>query len=222
MKNLFLVLVLAICCDACAQDKHKAAASFDPVLAAQLDSIFTDDQQGRMLVEPVERQKGFDSKEVKEMWAEINRKDSINVIKVCNILDTRGWPGPDVVSLTGAQALFLVIQHANIRIQEKYQPMMRDAVKDHRAQPSALALLEDRVALREGRKQIYGSQVGMDNGKYYLSPLEDPDHVDERRASVGLQPLANYLAHWNLVWDVEVYKKQLPQIEKLEKEQRIK
>jgi hypothetical protein len=43
--------------------------------------------------------------------------------------------------------------------------------------------------------------------------LADPDHVDERRASVGLQPLAAYVEHWKITWDVEAYKKQLPELE---------
>lgn len=46
------------------------------------------------------------------------------------------------------------------------------------------------MALGEGRKQTYGSQIGFDEStnKYYVLPLEDPDRVDQRRASVGLRP----------------------------------
>jgi hypothetical protein len=73
-----------------------------------------------------------------------------------------------------------------------------------------LALLEDRVALREGRKQIYGSQVGTDTvtRKNYLLPLEDPDNVDARRAKVGLGSLADYLKSFDIEWNVDEYKKQ--------------
>ncbi len=39
---------------------------------------------------------------------------------------------------------------------------MREAVKKGNANSSSLALLEDRVALRKGEKQIYGSQIGRD------------------------------------------------------------
>ena len=203
-------------------NKDKAEAGLDKVLVAELDSIIQDDQQGRMESEGLEKKYGYDSKEVKELWKSINEKDSINLIKVCRILDTRGWLGPDVVGQQGSQALFLVIQHADTKTQQKYLPMMREAVKNGKAQASALALLEDRVALREGRRQIYGSQVAMDKGTYYLSPLEDPDNVDKRRAAVGLGPLAEYVQHWNMKWDVEAYKKQLPEIEQKEKAMRNK
>jgi hypothetical protein len=47
-------------------------------------------------------------------------------------------------------------------------------------------------------------------------PLADPDNVDKRRAEVGLTPLAEYVKHWGIKWDVDDYKKQLPAIEKRE------
>ncbi|HMC97678.1 MAG TPA: DUF6624 domain-containing protein, partial [Flavobacteriales bacterium] len=123
--------------------------------------------------------------------------------------------GADIVGRTGNSTLFLVIQHADIATQEKYLPMMREAVAKGNAEASSLALLEDRVLIRHGERQLYGSQVARDKdtGDAYLSPLEDPDHVDERRTTMGLGPLAGYLMNWNMEWDVEAYKKQLPLIE---------
>ena len=195
-------------------NKEKAEANLDKTLVATLDSIFNDDQNGRQQLKEVESNYGVDSKELKAHWKMISEKDSINLIKVKTILDTRGWLGEDVVGEQGNTTLFLVIQHSDIKTQEHYLPMMRQAVKNGKAKGSSLALLEDRVALRQGRMQIYGSQINRDikTQSYYVSPLEDPDNVDKRRAEVGLQPLAEYLLNWNLVWDVEQYKKDLPGI----------
>lgn len=197
-------------------NKERLEINYDKPLVAKLDSIFAEDQGLRHESDAVEAQYGRDSKEMKAHWRRIWLADSLNEIKVTRILDERGWLGPDVVGPTGSSALFLVIQHANIATQEKYLPMMREAVKAGRASGNNLALLEDRVLMRNGNRQIYGSQIGRDpeSGEHFLSPLEDPDHVDERRASVGLGPIADYLMHWNLVWDVEAYKKQLPELEK--------
>jgi len=93
--------------------------------------------------------------------------------------------------------------------------MPRTAVKEKKAFPAKLALMEARVALAEGRRQVYGSQLSSDPkaGGLYVRPLEDPDHVDERRAALGLGTMAGYLQHWNLAWDVEAYKKQLTSLE---------
>jgi len=92
--------------------------------------------------------------------------------------------------------------------------MMRKAVKKGNARVSELAFLEDRVALRQGRKQIYGSQMGRDKetGEYFVLPLIDPGNVDKRRAKIGLEILANYLENWDLIWDIEKHKKRTAQI----------
>ena len=128
---------------------------------------------------------------MKAHWETINEKDARNLIKIQKILDEKGWLGQDVIGGRGNMTLFLVIQHAPIEIQEKYLPMMREAVKKNNAQPSSLALLEDRIALRTGKRQIYGSQIGRnpETGEFYVSPIENPEKVDERRAKVGLGTL---------------------------------
>lgn len=145
----------------------------------------------------------------------ISEKDSINLFQVKQILDQYGWLGADVVSDQGNSTLFLVIQHSDLATQEKYLPMMREAVKNGKAAGSSLALLEDRVALGQGKRQIYGSQISRDpeTQEYYISPLEDPDNVDKRRAEVGLGPLSEYVIHWQIKWDIEKYKKDLPKLE---------
>jgi hypothetical protein len=56
-------------------------------------------------------------------------------------------------------------------------------------------MLTDRVAVTEGRHQTYGTQVAdVVDGRPVLWPVADPDRLDERRATVGLEPLASHLA----------------------------
>lgn len=197
------------------QNKDKYEVNFNKPLVAQLDSIHIEDQKYRQQIDEIEKKFGLNSKEVKAQWTIINKKDSMNLVKVKAILDKYGWLGEDVVGKQGNSTLFLVIQHSNQKDQEKYLPMMRDAVKTGKANGSSLALLEDRIALRQGKKQIYGSQIGRDpdTNLHYVLPLEDPDNVDKKRAEVGLQPLAEYINYWQIKWDVEQYKKDLPTIE---------
>lgn len=180
-----------------------------------LDAVYNSDQKYRNQIGGIEKNHGRDSDEIKAHWDLINRTDSINLIKVKTILDQQGWLGPDAIGTKGNSALFLVIQHADIETQLQYLPMMRAAVKTGDAQASSLALLEDRVALRQGRRQIYGSQIARDQetGDYYVSPLDDPDSVDERRAEVGLGPLEAYLDLWDIKWDVDTHVKRTQNIE---------
>jgi hypothetical protein len=197
------------------QNKDKAEANLNKPLVATLDSIYVEDQSYRKQIDGIEKKYGWESKEMKDHWKIINKKDSINLIKVKSILEKYGWLGADVVGGKGNSTLFLVIQHSDQATQEKYLPMMREAVKNGKAQGSSLALLEDRVALGQGKRQIYGSQIGRDPKTqiYYVSPLEDPENVDRRRAEVGLGPLSEYVSRWQIKWNVEQYKKDLPKLE---------
>ena len=196
-------------------NKLKAEEKLNKNLVAILDTIYKEDQEYRQLIYKIEGKYGYDSNQAKAHWKIINQKDSVNLIKVEKILNLHGWLGPDSIGEKGNITLFLVIQHSNLKVQKKYLPMLRDAVKKGNAKPSNLALLEDRVALDQGKKQIYGSQIGFDNekGEYFLLPLYDPDNVDIRRAKVGLEKLHIYVSQWGIIWDVEKYKKQLQEIE---------
>jgi hypothetical protein len=200
-------------------NKDKAEVNLNKILAHKLDSILEEDQSGRLQTDEIEQKYGRDSKEMNALWRSIGYKDSLNEIAVMEILDKYGWLGPEAVGQNGNSALFLVIQHADLNVQEKYLPMMREAVKNGKARGSSLALLEDRVALRQGKDQMYGSQIGIDpeTEKYYVLPLMDPDNVNKRRAEVGLPPIQEYINHWNIKWDVEQYKKDLPELRKLNK-----
>ncbi len=194
-------------------------AQLNKPVAAKLDSIYSDDQKYRMQFDSMMNKFGLQSKELHSLIVLMNQQDSINVVKVTTLLDKYGWLGADSIGTKGNYTLFLVIQHGNQAIQEKYLPMLQAAVKKGNAKGSELALLEDRVLLGQGKMQLYGSQISMDNQtqQYYVSPLADPENVDKRRAAVGLEPLAAYVKDWQIKWDVAQYKKDLPKYIELEK-----
>jgi hypothetical protein len=183
-------------------NKVVAEAGYNMPLVKQLDSIYRDDQSDRLKLDSVNKKFGYNSKEMDALQYSMGQKDSINVIKVKAILDNYGWLGANEVGRRGNLCLFIVIQHADQEDQKKYLPMMREAVKGGKAEPANLALLEDRVALEDGKKQIYGSQIAMDTktSKYYINPIEDESNVNNRRAAVGLEPLEYYVAQWGIVY----------------------
>ncbi len=188
----------------------KMAAGYDKSLYETLNAVYDEDQKYRLQSNEIEKKYGINSREMEQLWETIDRTDAENLKKVTKILDENGWLGADKIGYKATRTLFLVIQHARPKIQEKYLPIMREAVKNGKANASSLALLEDRVALSQGRKQIYGSQLFTDNtGKTTLQPIEDPDNVDKRRRSVGLGSLKNYLLNFGIVWNLEEFKKSL-------------
>jgi len=194
-------------------------ANYDKPLQKELLEIFKEDQDIRNQYVSAQKKYGYQGKEMDSLGKIMILKDSLNLIKLVKILDEKGWVGKDKVGQQANQTLFLVIQHSDLKVQQKYLPMMREAVKKGNANAGSLALLEDRIALREGRKQIYGSQIGTNpvTKTQYVLPLEDPDNVDKRRTEVGLGTLADYVKNWNITWNVEQYKKDLPEIEEMSK-----
>jgi hypothetical protein len=73
-------------------------------------------------------------------------------------------------------------------LQKKNLALFKD---DPKLYPSAqAAMLEDRILVFSGKKQIYGTQMDWDeNGLMNPFPIEDPETIDERRDVVGLEPL---------------------------------
>jgi hypothetical protein len=181
-------------------NKEKAEAKLNKPLAALLDTIYNEDQLDRLNIDSIANQFGWQSKQMDSLSRKIGYQDSVNLIKVKNIIDNYGWLGPDVVGEQGATTIFLVIQHADSLTQVTYVPKMREAVKNGKAKPQHLALLEDRILTNQGKEQIYGSQLRRNeqSGKFEFFPIQDEANVNKRRASVGLQPLEEYAKHFGI------------------------
>jgi hypothetical protein len=132
-----------------------------------------------------------------EEWKKQSEIDVANMKRLAEIIGSHGWPG---LRFAGAasQTAFMVLQHADHDSQRKYLPLVRDAVKRHEAVGSELAMIEDRVRVADGKPQLYGTQLV---GKPLdFAPIEDEAHVDERRRSVGLPPMAEYANMFGLTY----------------------
>ncbi len=182
-----------------------------------LDSIDVEDQRFRNQLNEVAEKHGGKSSEMKLLMDSMRRADSSNMLVVRHIIDIYGWPGVEQIGATANETLFMVIQHASLTMQKKYLPIMKDAVASGNAKASSLGLLIDRIELKEGRMQVYGTQVSwnMATDEYYLLPLIDPDNVDKRRREIGMVPIEQYLRECNLIWDIEAYKKDIHSLKKV-------
>ncbi len=131
---------------------------------------------------------------------EVNAIDKRLLQRLEAIIAHYGWP---TISLVGKEAsgnAFLIIQHADLEYQKKYFPLLKEAAAKNEARKSEIAMLEDRILMREGKRQIYGSQLrsNPNTGKLELYPIEDEENVDARRASVELMPMKEYMKHFKL------------------------
>ncbi|HET8624943.1 MAG TPA: DUF6624 domain-containing protein [Gemmatimonadales bacterium] len=106
------------------------------------------------------------------------------------------WAGPGVhlAGEDGAEAAWRVLQHAigSPALQRECLPLLEAAAARGDVPASYPALLADRIAFCERRPQRYGTQFDWDrDGHMSVWPIADPETVDQRRAVVGLPPLAD-------------------------------
>lgn len=176
----------------------------DKPLKEKLEEIYVKDQMLRQLYQHAEEKFGRDSEEMQYFWQLVGEQDSINEQAVIAIIDERGWVGKSVVGGKANMVLWLVIQHAPLATQEKYLPMLKASVLKGESSGSHLALLEDRILMRNGKPQTYGSQITMDEatGKQIVYEIKDPAYVNQRRAEVGLGPIQDYVKRWGIEWTV--------------------
>ena len=121
--------------------------------------------------------------------------DADNTAWLKGVLDEVGWPGKSMVGEEAAHATWLLAQHADkdLPFQRRCLALLMQAAAEGEASPSDAARLTDRVRLAEGKSQVYGTQMVARHGRYEAPRLGDPNRVDERRAAMGLEPLADQI-----------------------------
>jgi len=131
------------------------------------------------------------------------------------LLDKYGWPSATEVTEYAAAGAALIINHADHALRVKYFPMLEKAFKKGEAQPLRYAKMKDRLLIEEGKKQLYGTQTRYVNMHPVLYAIKDPQHVDKRRAEVGLGLLKPYLKKkFNIDWNLEEQIKRSKEFEK--------
>ncbi len=108
------------------------------------------------------------------------------------IIDTIGYPTIDKVGKEASEAAWLVIQHAigQPAFMKKSLKLLEVAVHESKANPRNLAYLTDRIAVFEGKPQLYGTQFDWDeNGELSPHLFDDLTKVNQRRKSIGLNTL---------------------------------
>lgn len=178
---------------------QKEGNTVNESLKAELELILKKDQEDRIMADSIEKKFGSQSSELLMLYERMLLKDSLNQQRITAIIDQYGWPGKSLVGKEASLAVFLVIQHASLEIQKKYLPQFRESVTKGESSSSNLAYLEDRILMREGKPQLYGTQVITDNtGQKKFYNIYDEVNVDERRLKIGLGPLADYGKRFNI------------------------
>lgn len=164
--------------------ERKRTAQLDPSLRNELLARAAADQLARS---PQPGQGSAD------MAARMRAVDHANTRWLAAVLDRTGWPGRNVAGDDGAQAAWMLAQHADDdpAFQRRALGLLAGAAARGDASLVQLAYLTDRVLVSENRPQRYGTQYrGTGDGNAALFPAESPGQLDLRRRRVGLPPLA--------------------------------
>ena len=110
------------------------------------------------------------------------------------IVDEVGWPTKSAVGTDGTQAAWLLLQHADLDVafQRRCLKLMEAERERGEVFTQNLAYLTDRVRVNEGKKQEYGTQFYVVDGKQQPRPIRDAKNVDMRREKMGLSTLEEY------------------------------
>jgi rubrerythrin len=166
--------------------------------------------QGFMYVGNIERKKYmqnggyFSTAAIYPILAMEEKNHKENNEKLFELLDKNGWPTASNVTEYAAAGAALIINHTNYEIRSKYFPMLEKAFKEGEAQPLRYAKMRDRLLVEEGKEQLFGTQWKFENSKRLPHPIKEPEHVDQRRAEIGLGPLSIYLKErFDIEWNIE-------------------
>lgn len=120
--------------------------------------------------------------------------DAAHVARLKEIVHAKGWPAPELVGARAASAAVLTVQYAGhdpAFMGEAIEHLM-PLVEQGKIHGGYVAVLSDRLAVYEGRHQLYGTQMKVAPDAYGApiilpaTPIEDPAHLDARRTAMGL------------------------------------
>ena len=150
-----------------------------------IEWIFERDQYDRMLWSQAANRRHESPVRVERLARRAMDTDSTNLEMVTRILAETGYPSKSRVGDFASQTVWLVIQHSDLEVQKQYLPQLETAARNGDLPPAMIAALKDRIDVREGRPQKYGTQLGPEG----LCPLLDASRVNEWRKEAGLPPI---------------------------------
>lgn len=158
-----------------------------------------------VLLNELLRRKDLDqqrSKRNKADWALQREVDSLNQIWLDSVVQKKGWLTEPMVGVAGANAAWLIVQHAdnNIAFQKSCLALMKKKIRIGEIPLSQYAYLYDRVEINSCHRQVYGTQYAAiyDSGHRVKSiefkPIKESAFVDKRRKYMRMVSLEKYRA----------------------------
>lgn len=203
-----VALAAALAFTACGDDERtgsggdlaaEATTPWTPELAEELRAMGVVDQEVRQ---------GLGSETVADtaFMGRMVRADSAHSRRLRELIEKHGWPRSSDIGREAAQAALLIVQHTPFEDwQRRMLPYVEQAVGAGDLEGQDYAILYDRVQMKLGRPQRFGTQLSStEDGGLRLYSLENPAALDSLRAELSLPPLEEYLQIVEEAYGMEV------------------
>ncbi len=143
---------------------------------------------------------GRDSSEAASVGEKIGACHERQLSRLKSIVDAHGWPSTTMVGAAAASHAICLLPFSDGKFKRRVLPLLWALADSGEASALAVSLVEDQALLDERQPQMYGwvVQPSDEGDSSVLWPIADEANVDKRRASVGLQPLAEYLKRFGI------------------------
>ena len=158
---------------------------YDTVFYTRIESMFRADQDARSLLES--------NMDKASAWRIIHEVDSVNLVELKRLIDERGFP---TLSKSGHECCdhaALIAQHSPPEFLHWFLEQALVAADSGDFIPMWIAYMTDRDLNYQGKPQLYGTQGLTRDGLTGFYLIEDVEHLNERRRSVAMGPIEDYL-----------------------------
>lgn len=185
--SLGLVLCVLASCSGSGLPECESSATIPDAVREELARLGAEDQEVRQDLSPGRMQ---DTVFAKSML----RGDSLRSARLQAIVAECGWPDSLRAGGEAAGAAFLILQHSPMHeFQEQMLPVLETHAAAGSVPRSDAAMLIDRVLMHQGVPQRYGTQFTMEEGRLVLHPVENEASLDERRSTMELPSMEEYI-----------------------------
>jgi hypothetical protein len=134
---------------------------------------------------------------VKELGDMITRNDKLRSERLKAIFQTTNLMQMSQIDPSLARSAFLIIIHAetDLPFQKSQLPIAFELGKKGIIGNQEYSILTDKIAVAEGKPQVYGTQGECENAVWRIKGPHDRAAISTARSEIGLEPLDDYLKH---------------------------
>lgn len=178
---------------------EKNGEGTDAALRDQLLKMRDEDQAARGISH------GKNSGVAPGMVKQLAATDTRLTTELKQVVAQKGWPTIALVGIEASNGAMLILTHSQDHAwQRQLLPQLQEMADAGKIDASPLALVVDKELVGEGKLQRYGSQFMFIGGKMSMYAVEDPAHLDDRRAEALLPPMSVYRQMMSQMYHLEV------------------